>query len=329
MGKFTITQDMVNKLKRIKSNNRLFVLRILFDKTKIKTVGDANNITNALIGKRNNSNLTEFLNGDISASTNVNADPFNKRSIINLGQGVKLDIGKFNKPVPRPGPDEFFFAGDQQIIKIPISGTVIQTSNPGNKNMGKFIITQDMVNKIKRIKNSGEVISRIIIRPSFNKPFNDILKIGKALIGPKNIISSDIAGNGTIFLFTNIFTDDIEAKSIRLVKDIFLIAGKSMDFERVEQNIIVPTAGTVINLSNPGNKNQVRTNLIFANPTFNKRSAEVFARGMGFPVGKITQLPNAIDIQTSQKFNPRNFKFTKNRRINNKIVEKILTNRLI
>ncbi len=208
MGKFTITQDIVNKLKRIKSNNRLFVLRILFDKTKIKTIGDSNKIVNALIGKINNSNLTEFLNGDISASTNVNADPFNKRSIINLGQGVKLDIGKFNKPVPRPGPDEFFFAGDQQIIKIPISGTVIQTSNPGNKN-------------------------------------------------------------------------------------------------------------------------QVRTNLVFANPTFNKRSAEVFARGMGFPVGKITQLPNAIDIKTSQKFNPRNFKFTKNRRINNKIVEKILTNRLI
>lgn len=203
--------------------------------------------------------------------------------------------------------------------------------------MGKFVITQDMVNKIKRIKDKGDFITAFnFFEPTF-KNINEVKKISKALIGSNNIISIDDFRQGDAFAFTTVNPGDINQTNIKLTKDLIMIFGPSfdrspkseLDFPGSNQIIRVPTAGTVINLSNPGNKNEIKTNLVFANPAFNKRSAEIFARRMNFPVGKITQLPNSIDIKTSQKFNPRNFKFSRSKRINNKIVEKILTNRLI
>ncbi len=358
---FRITQEMVNKIKKIKQD-KLLIEDIQFASPPFGTNEKAlRKIASKLVGSKNvgtvkktsnlfRGKLTNFIK--FETKEGKTGSLIRDTDIIQLINGLLISVGK---QTPRSQRIDLEFNPDlkQDIIipKVEIFELRDRPGNPGNKNMirekgEEFTITQEMVNKIKKIKQDKLLIEDIEFgSPPFGTNEKALRKIASKLVGSKNV--------GTVKKTSNLFRGKLtnfikfetkEGKTGSLIRDTDIIkitngllisVGKQtprderIDLEfnpDLKQDIIIPKVETFELRDRPGNKNEVKTNLIFANPTFNKSTAERTARLLGFPVGRIRQLPNAIDIETSERFNPINFKFKKERKINRKIIERILTN---
>lgn len=177
--------------------------------------------------------------------------------------------------------------------------------------MGRFIITQAMVDKIKKIKAKGDLITVLEFNsPTFKSPSGNnsfTVKVAKAILGPT--FSFVELKNGIGGVFTRVNPSFVDLKDSKLSKDLTIVSGKpdNTTFTGSDQKIFIPMAGKVIETSNPETTSKVQS-IIFNRQFWTISKAKDWINNHPqFNIGKIDLPADGKTIRFRQQ-DPKKFK---------------------
>ncbi len=176
--------------------------------------------------------------------------------------------------------------------------------------MGRFIITQAIVDKIKKIKAKGDLITVLEFNsPTFKSPSGDnsfTVKVAKAILGPNFSWVSLKKGTGEVF--TRVNPSSVDIKDSKLSKDLIIVSGKPDGiFGGSDQKIFIPMAGKVIETSNPETTSKVQS-IIFNRQFWTISKAKDWINNHPqFNIGKIDLPLDGKTIRFRQQ-DPKKFK---------------------